>query len=302
MLFFQPSAYPWLNTEITWENQQSGDYLENTGRVRVGSRSYVFEQLYSSQATSSLQELLFKVAFSCPDNGVEYKLDLQHRNSHKETINRLNLAAHKTIRLSAYWTHEKGLSLALLHKIRTGIQYPGLDLAAGLDLGQKSATAASSYTGQTFLRWGSNPKTSEVKAEFDLQKGEAADVDFVAATKLHLPYLETIEMAGTIMLESNGALVSFDCHQGPSRYTTEVRLSCGNGFKNLEAKLESNTLSWLATVRLRHDNVKSIHADLQLNKHYVFNAVVRIKPQEPPNHKSSSFAFLCRLVRTSVTS
>ncbi len=245
--------------------------------MRIGHHSYAVEQLYSSQATRALQELLFKLALSVPEKNLEYKIDLQHRLTPKETSNRLALAAHRTIRLNAYWTHTRETSpqepTYLSHKIRTGIHYPGVDLSGGLDLTQNSQV---SFTGETFLSWGQDATTSEIRAQVELTKGVSANIDYLAKAKLAMPYVEVIEMDGTIMLDQDRVLISLDCQQAAKQYTAEVSLfSPAPNQRKLEAKLSINSLIYEALVHVRNDNVKSLHADVLHNKHYILNAVVR---------------------------
>ena len=78
---FQPTQFPTLNSEVYWDTQLSQDYIENNAKIRIGRSAYQFEQLYSSQATENMQELLLKVALKCPDIDHEYKVDFQHRVS-----------------------------------------------------------------------------------------------------------------------------------------------------------------------------------------------------------------------------
>ena len=44
-----PTQFPRFNSDLTWEVQVSPGYIENMGKVRVGSKSWEITQQYSSQ-------------------------------------------------------------------------------------------------------------------------------------------------------------------------------------------------------------------------------------------------------------
>ena len=47
--------------------------------LKIGQTTIVFEQLFSSQARSDYQELMFKLAFGLPAKNLEYLIDFEHR-------------------------------------------------------------------------------------------------------------------------------------------------------------------------------------------------------------------------------
>ena len=79
--FFQPSQFPGLNTDLSWDTQLSSDYIENSGKLKIGSRAYNIEQVFSSQANDLMQELLFKLAITDAINDLQYKVDFLHKVS-----------------------------------------------------------------------------------------------------------------------------------------------------------------------------------------------------------------------------
>jgi hypothetical protein len=265
----QPSAYPESNTELNWELLISQDYIENQGKLRMGRKSITFHQLYSSQATTSNQELLFKVAVGLPQMGRNYKVDFKHRLSAKETVNRLEVALHNWVQFEAYMTDKKDISS---HRLRSGITYPGVDLAAGVDLVKG---AKESLGGEAFIRWGpEGDVATQMTAELDLKQGQQANVDYVVDTTLTLPNMAPIKMSGTILLDQQVATLSLNCKQGPTKYNVDFSIaSKGSGFE-LEGSLTANTLNYKLGIVTRNDNVKSVHIDLLLEKHYVLNAIV----------------------------
>ena len=78
-IFFQPSQFPGLNTDVSWDTQLSSDYVENSGKLKIGSRAYNIEQVFSSQANDLMQELLFKLAVTDAINDLQYKVDFLHK-------------------------------------------------------------------------------------------------------------------------------------------------------------------------------------------------------------------------------
>jgi len=47
--------------------------------LKIGQTTIVFEQLFSSQARSDYQELMFKLGFGLPAKNLEYLIDFEHR-------------------------------------------------------------------------------------------------------------------------------------------------------------------------------------------------------------------------------
>jgi hypothetical protein len=54
-LQLQPSQFPSLVTDLTWDTQISADYMENSGKLRIGSKAYNFEQVSTVMNTFSIE-------------------------------------------------------------------------------------------------------------------------------------------------------------------------------------------------------------------------------------------------------
>ena len=80
MSIFQSTDYPNVNSAVSGVIITSPNYVETKIKpLKIGQTTIVFEQLFSSQARSDYQELMFKLAFGLPAKNLEYLIDFEHR-------------------------------------------------------------------------------------------------------------------------------------------------------------------------------------------------------------------------------
>ena len=83
-LSFQPSAFPSLNTKLEWQTQQSGwearggRYLENQGRIIVGTEEWTLNQVLIEKANMAEQELVVKFNLASPSRDIDYAIEFKH--------------------------------------------------------------------------------------------------------------------------------------------------------------------------------------------------------------------------------
>ena len=77
---FQSTDYPNVNSAVSGVIITSPNYVETKIKpLKIGQTTIVFEQLFSSQARSDYQELMFKLGFGLPAKNLEYLIDFEHR-------------------------------------------------------------------------------------------------------------------------------------------------------------------------------------------------------------------------------
>ena len=264
-----PSRYPQWNGVLDWELQMSQDYLENIGKLRLGSHSYTFEQLFSSQATSVFQELLAKLAFKASDK--EWHFNLEHRLAAKESTNRLQLLWPNWIDFHTFLVHQKDSQQQM---VEAGLSYDALDLGAKVSLAKDQDNGG--YNGEMLARWGplSDPD-SNVRMNFDLEETEAPG-SYVMDASLHLPGAETMSAHGELTMSMEKSSLDLVCQMGEEKHEITLSLEKVGSGRKLEGSLESGAISYSVNILTRYDTVKSIHAQLNLEKTYTLDAVVSL--------------------------
>ena len=263
-----PSRYPQWNGVLDWELQMSQDYVENIGKLRLGPHSYTFEQLFSSQATSVFQELLAKLAFKASE--MEWTFNLEHRLSAKDSTNRLQLLWPHWIDFTTFLVHQKDSQQQM---IEAGLSYDELDLGAKMDLRKNQDTGG--YNGNVLARWGPlSESDSNISMDFDLQN-EGTLGAYAVDANLHLPGLDTMSAHGELSLSSDKSSLDLLCEMGMAKHSIALSLEKASSGRRLQGTFESGATSYSFNVLTRYDTVKSIHAQLNLEKTYTLDAVVR---------------------------
>ena len=262
---FQSSDYPELSSAISGEIQLSENYFETKIKTKAAGTTFIFEQLFSSQASLYYQELLFKLILGLPEKNLAYGVDFEHRYSPNDNTNKLELKWGDHFDFNGYLTNKRD---AISQKIRAGLKYSIVDLKAGADL----MTQDNEVKGNTFLEWGSLADQS-IKADFDLVLGSGTD--YKVRTALALPHFEKIHADGQLRYTQNTAHLELDCRQGSSKFTTEVRYSSQGSRMKINGEVTTSAKAYKVSILTRNDNVKSVQMELDLDKIYSLNAAAR---------------------------
>lgn len=275
-LFFaqvEPRNYPeWIST-LNWEFQMSDNYMENEMKLRMGNNVYGMQQLFSSQASVDYQELLLTLAFELPQD-LTYKLNFEHRYGTQQNTNRLQLKIPSWIDLDTYmnYVHER-----LSKKFSAGLSYDSVNLHTGLDL-KRPQNDDSAIDGHAFLRWGpKEDRKSNANADFELRKVQNGPdgVNYAVTTLVAFSELSPIKAEGNLKLDQGLASIKVKCQQGSAKFDAKAHLKALANSAVFSASVETSAQEYSVQIRTRNDNVKSVHAELLLDRKYLLNAVAR---------------------------
>ena len=200
---------------------------------------------------------------------MELKLIFPYRLSAKESTNRLQLLWPHWIDLTTFLVHQKDSQQQM---IEAGLSYDQLDLGAKMDLHKDTN---GGYNGDILLRWGplSDPD-SNARMDFELQN-EGRVGAFAVDANLHLPGWDTMSAHGELSLSSEKSALDLRCQTGMEKHSIALSLEKASSGRRLQGTFESGAASYSFNVLTRYDTVKSIHAQLNLEKTYTLDAVVR---------------------------
>ena len=85
--------------------------------------------------------------------------------------------------------------------VSAGLVIPGgYYYGLGFEVGQEQS---NDYVGKTFIRWGPEEESDKkISADFNLQKGNEAHINYGFSVTVTLPNLQTIKSAGTLVRTS----------------------------------------------------------------------------------------------------
>ena len=85
--------------------------------------------------------------------------------------------------------------------VSAGLVIPGgYNYGLGFEVGQEQS---NDYVGKTFIRWGPEEESDKkISADFNLQKGNEAHINYGFSVTVTLPNLQTIKSAGTLVRTS----------------------------------------------------------------------------------------------------
>ena len=180
--------------------------------------------------------------------------------------NRLQLLFPNWIDFTAFATHQKNPNSQVLE---AGLSYDDLDLGTKLDL----ANNESGYEGHFLTRWGPlEQDQTNIRMDFEMRNKQLNDY-YIEAT-LHFPGLETLSASGDMTLSLHRSFMDMKCEMGDRKHEISLEVEThGSGRKVVGAYLSGAT-SYSMNILTRYDSVKSIHAEVNVDKTYTMNAVV----------------------------
>ena len=159
------------------------------------------------------------------------------------------------------------------HNISAGAAYGDYQIDVGLQVGDDGK---GSYSGMSYALWGVDPQRNnnqKIAAEFTIRKGSGPNLDYKLLTKLEIPYLEPIQVGGTLVIDpSDRSVFALNWANGVGQnYTLDLNYKAANHQYEIAGLLRMNKLLYKCDIALQNDAKKKIQIDLVANKHYYLN-------------------------------
>ena len=168
--------------------------------------------------------------------------------------------------------HVKTIS-PISHNISAGAAYGDYNIEVGLEVGEDGS---GSYSGKSYMLWGVDAmanKNQKIGAEFIIRKGHGQNLDYTLHTKLEIPYLDPIQVGGTLLINPHDkSTFALNWANGYGQnYTLDLNYKAVNHKYDVNALLRMNDLLYKADIALQNDDTKKVQIDLVANKHYYLN-------------------------------
>ena len=168
--------------------------------------------------------------------------------------------------------HVKTIS-PISHNISAGAAYGDYNIEVGLEVGEDGS---GSYSGKSYMLWGVDAmanKNQKIGAEFIIRKGHGPNLDYTLHTKLEIPYLDPIQVGGTLLINPHDrSTFALNWANGYGQnYTLDLNYKAVNHKYDVNALLRMNDLLYKADIALQNDDTKKVQIDLVANKHYYLN-------------------------------
>ena len=160
------------------------------------------------------------------------------------------------------------------HKLKPGLSYHETLLAMATDLTLRPDL--SGMDGQALIRWGQeNDPNTNIKADFAITQRTAKKIDYELVGNLVVPGFSPMKTEGFLKVETGvSVIVEVKGIHGQNQFVTHVEAKRKNTGGQITATFKATGIDYSLNIMMRNDNVKSLHAVLDLGHKYELNAVV----------------------------